>query len=167
MNQQIKVLVVVMTLWLLLLSDPVQAVINISELEYFTPDGTKTTIAATKPLTMLVVFKPDCQDCQAELPIVQSLAGKYAARLNIAFVVYGQPAGEIIDFYQQFRAISNISVYADPDKRSKPQFSIRYVPCIVFFDSHGQLLETMQADNGVIEQPVLETVINRYLAVSE
>jgi len=160
-----KIWLIVMVFWLLGLSGSVQAVTNISELQYFAPDGAKTAITAAKPLTLLVIFKPDCKDCQAELPLVQNIAREFADKLNIALVVYGQPVADVLGFVQQFQIISNIAVYADPDKLAKAQFAIRYVPFLVFFDSRGQLLETMQAENGIIEQPTIETAINRYLAV--
>ncbi|MFA6075159.1 MAG: thioredoxin-like domain-containing protein [Negativicutes bacterium] len=116
---------------------------------------------------MLVIFKPECKDCQLELPLVQKIAKEYSEKLNVTLIVYGKQSADIAEYVKQFQDFSNISVCADPEKLSKTQFAIRYVPCIVLFDAKGKLQDIIQTDNGIVEQSKIEIAINRYLPVLE
>ena len=164
MNYQWFIIVV---LGLLCFCNMAHALDNISELQYLAPDGKAVSIAATKPLTMLVIFKPECKDCQAELPLIQNIAKEYREKLNIALSVYGKQPTNISEYVEQFRNSNNVVVYADPDKISKAQLSIRYVPCLVFFDVNGKLLEIIQAEQGVVEQSSITIAVERYLPAPE
>ncbi|MEI6285909.1 MAG: hypothetical protein WCP79_05350 [Bacillota bacterium] len=158
---------ILVVLVLLCFGNTAQALDNIRELQYIASDGKVVNIAATKPLTMLVIFKPECQDCQTELPLIQNIAKEYVEKLNVSLIVYGKQPKDIADYVVQFGNIANVTVYADPDKLSKFQFSIRYVPCLVFFDGNGKYLEIIQAERGVIEQALIKTTIESYLTILE
>ena len=146
MSKKLPLIIVSMLAACLLCSYPVAAA-NIPGPQYLAADGKPVSIAADKPVTLLVVFKPDCKDCQAELPIVGSLAQNNPDTLNVALLVYGRQPADIAEYVERFQSIGNIAVYADPDKLSKTQYSIHYVPYLVFSipKAHNSTLSRLKA----------------------